>query len=207
RVPLDAACRCIRGRDVRRWAAGGGVWMLWPPPGGWRKPPRWLQGLGDAGGVAVSDLRRSYVRPEHAGLKVVWKDLSRGLCAAVADPSLIPNQTLYVLDATSFDEANVLAALLNSTIVNCLTICIAERAKDFHYRYFGRTLARVPLPQVDAGSERWTRLARCARRGSSGTDVMAEVDAVASELSGVTPSEHSRLAAFVARRLGHPGDD
>jgi hypothetical protein len=207
RVPLDAACRCIRGRDVKRWSAGDGAWMLWPPPGGWRKPPRWLQRFAEARAIPVNDLRLSYVRPEHAGIKVVWKDLSRGLCAAVAGETLIPNQTLYVLDAATTEEAHVLAALFNSTIVNCLTICVAERAKDFHYRYFGRTMARIPLPLVQAGSEAWTRLARCARRGRDGFEVMSEVDATVSELYGVTPAEHSRIAAFVARRLGHLVDD
>jgi hypothetical protein len=181
--------------------------MLWPPPGGWRKPPRWLQRFADARAIDVGDLRLSYVRPEHAGIKVVWKDLSRGLIAAVASEALIPNQTLYVLDAASLDEAHVLAALLNSTIVNCLTICIAERAKDYHFRYFGRTLARVPLPHITPADDAWAALARCARRGRDGAEVMSEVDAIASELYGVTPAEHSRIAHFVSRRLGHLGDD
>lgn len=203
RIPLDATCRCIRGRDVRRWSAGQGSWMLWPPPAGWRKTPRWLQRFAAARGVAVRDLRLSYVRPEHAGIKVVWKDLSRGLVAAVAEQELIPNQTLYVLDAVSTDEAHGLAALFNSTIVDFLAICIAERAKDHHYRYFGRTLARVPLPRVDAGGEAWTCLVRCARRGREGEDVTAEVNAIAAQLYGVTAAEHERIAAFVARRLGY----
>ena len=181
--------------------------MLWPPPGGWRKPPRWLLRFAAARAIDVANLRLSYVRPEHAGMKVVWKDLSRGLIAAVADESLIPNQTLYVLDAVSLDEAHVIAALLNSTIVNCLTICIAERAKDFHFRYFGRTLARVPFPHITPRDDAWVRLARCARRGRDGAEVMHEVDAIVAELYGVTPAEHSRIASFVARRLGHTIDD
>ena len=27
-VPLSAVCRCVRGRDVRRWSIGEPAWML-----------------------------------------------------------------------------------------------------------------------------------------------------------------------------------
>ena len=58
----------------------------------------------------------------------------------------------------------------------------AERAKDFHYRYFGRTIARIPLP-LDA-------LTRDLR-----------------DAYGVTPEEEQRLAVFLARRLGRAPND
>jgi hypothetical protein len=202
RVPLAHARRCIRGRDVRPWIAKESVWMLWPPRRGWRKPPQWLHRHAAARGVDPAALRLQYVRPEHDGLKVVWKDLSRGLRAAVAPASAVPNQTLYLLDATSDDEADVLAALLNSTIANALTVCIAERAKDHHFRYFGRTVARIPLPVVKPDDPAWPRLARCARRAQGGESVMADLDRVVASLYGVTPDEHERMAAFLARRLG-----
>lgn len=207
RVPVAHARRCIRGRDVRPWIAKESVWMLWPPRRGWRKPPRWLERHAEARGVEPASLRLQYVRPEHDGLKVVWRDLSRGLQAAVASATSIPNQTLYLLDATSDDEADVLAALLNSTIVNALALCIAERAKDFHFRYFGRTVARIPLPRVTPADEAWPRLARCARRAQAGESVTAELDRVVASLYGVTPAEHERIAAFLARRLGFTIDD
>src|SRR5262249_38895807 len=149
------ARRCIRGRDVRPWMASDSVWMLWPPRDGWRRPPRWLQRHAEARGVDAASLRLQYVRPEHDGLKVVWKDLSRGLRAAVVPATTVPNQTLYLLDATSPEEADVIAAMLNSTVVNALTLCIAERAKDFHFRYFGRTVARIPLPRVKPDDLAW----------------------------------------------------
>jgi hypothetical protein len=206
RIPRDAACRCVRGRDVRRWRAGEGAWMLWPPRGGWTAaPPRWLRRYADAREVLVEELRLQYVRPEHASVKVVWKDLSRGLCAAVAAPAAIPNQTLYLLDAVSYEEAEVLTALLHSTIVNALTIAVAERAKDAHYRYFARTMARIPLPRLTADDEEWSRLARCTRRAATEDcdgDISDEVDDIAAALYGVTPSEERTLRRFVAERLG-----
>jgi hypothetical protein len=219
-IPLTSVCRCVRGRDVRRWTIADPPWMLWPPAGGWRKPPRWVERLCEARGVDIEMLRLKYVRPEHVGIKVVWKDLSRGFCAAVLEDSirlgersiaLVPNQTLYSLDASTIEEAHVLAALLNSTIVNVLTIAIAERAKDFYFRYFGRTVARLPLPAVAPSSDSWTRLLRAARRARRNPDraaneINAEIDLAVAALYGVSPAEHARLASFLRTRLGFNGD-
>jgi hypothetical protein len=206
----------VRGRDVRRWKVAEPLWMLWPPAGGWRKPPRWVERLAEARGVGIETLRLKYVRPEHVGIKVVWKDLSRGFCAAVLEDSirlgdrsipLVPNQTLYSLDSSTIDEAHVLAALLNSTIVNVLAIAIAERAKDFYFRYFGRTVARLPLPNVAPSSASWPQLLRAARRARRSPDTsLDEIDAAVCPLYGVSPAEHARLATFLRKRLGFDGD-
>jgi len=203
-VPLSAVARCVRGRDVRRWSASDSVWMLWPPAEGWKTPPRWLEQLASARNIDVSAFRLAYVKPEHAGIKVVWKDLSRGMSAAVLPDVvhvdgravlLIPNQTLYSIDTSSLSEAYAIAALLNSTIADALLLCIAERAKDAHFRYFGRTVARIPLPRVEQNSEAWSRLVRAARRAHH------EVDDVVASLYGVTMGELDVLRRFVDRRL------
>ena len=116
RIPLSAVCRCVRGRDLQRWTSAESQWMLWPPRGGWRKPPTWLEKLAEARGLEPDDFRLSFVRPEHVGIKVAWKDLSRGVAAAVLPDvvhvdeqpfPLVPNQTLYAIDAVSLDEAYV----------------------------------------------------------------------------------------------------
>jgi len=214
-VPLSALCRCVRGRDVRRWTVADPPWMLWPPSQGWKRVPRWLERFAAARGVEVAALRLSYVRPEHLGVKVVWKDLSRGIAAAVLGDlrmvngrplPLVPNQTLYALDAASVDEAHVLAALLNSTIANALTIAIAERAKDFHFRYFGRTIARVPIPKLDPSQAAWTRLLRLARRAPHDAEAAAAADGLVTELYGVSAAEHDRLASYLRKRLGYDRD-
>jgi hypothetical protein len=211
RVPLEALAMCVRGRDVRRWSALASTWMLWPPREGWRRTPRWLARIGDARGFDPSLLRLAYIRPEHVGIKVVWKDLGRGLVAAVVDDVLrvgagsvpiVPNQTLYTLDASSMEEAHVLAALLNSTILNVLAVCIAERAKDFHFRYFARTVATLPLPRMPRGTPAWTTLARISRRGHQGKEPAGELDCAVAALYGVSDAEHAILAAFLAQRLG-----
>jgi hypothetical protein len=189
--------------------------MLWPPPDGWPNPPAWIKRFAAARGVEVNSLQLSYVRPEHVGIKVVWKDLSRGLWAAVLEDAvrlgdrtipLVPNQTLYALDAASIDEAYVLAALLNSTIINVLAIATAERAKDSHFRYFGRTIARLPFPAVRSASVSWTKLLRAARRAETSPAAMGEIDRTVAALFGVSPDEHERLALFLRKRLGFDGD-
>lgn len=197
-VPLAAVCRCVRGRDVQRWRAGESQWMLWPPAGGWKKPPRWLQHLARLRGLEPREFRLSFVRPEHVGIKVAWKDLSRGMAAAVLPDAvhidgrafpLVPNQTLYMLDAVSLDEAYAIAAILNSIVADALLVSVAERAKDAHYRYFGRTVAALPLPPLQLDP-----LVRAARR--------RDVDDVVARLYGVTDDELAVLRAFVERRLG-----
>ena len=203
-VPFSAVCRCVRGRDVRRWQIAEPAWMLWPPGRGFRR-------YAATRGFNPDAFQLSYVRPEHLGIKVVWKDLSRGICAAVLPDArtihgravpLVPNQTLYMLDAASVDEAYVLAAALNSTVVNALAVAVAERAKDFHFRYFARTIARVPLPRLDPSSAAWAQLLRSARRAAREADAAAEIDRVMAELYGVTDEEHARLAEYLRARLG-----
>lgn len=205
-VPASAVCRCVRGRDLQRWRAAASQWMLWPPAGGFKGEPKWLATLARARQVKPESLQLAYVRPEHVGIKVAWKDLSRGMAAAVLPDvvnvdgkafPLVPNQTLYSIDAVSLDEAYGLAAMLNSTIANALLLCTAERAKDAHYRYFGRTVARMPLP--DSAMDE--RLIRLSRRAHQGSDTMREIDAVVAQHYGVTAKELELLRAFVARRL------
>jgi hypothetical protein len=205
-VPLAHVARCVRGRDLKRWSAGASEWMVWPPRHGWKKPPRWLEKLAAARGVDVSAFQLAYVKPEHVGIKVAWKDVSRGMTAAVLSDSvdvdsravpLVPNQTLYSIDAASLDEAYALSAVLNSTIANALLLAVAERAKDAHFRMFGRTVAQLPLPPLDDAAA----LTRLARRAHAGRDVVAEVDQAVAKLYGVSERELGKLRRFVDHRL------
>jgi hypothetical protein len=207
-VPLSAVARCVRGRELRRWAVDSSTWMLWPPRCGWAKPPRWLMRLAEARGMEPQDFRLSFVRPEHVGIKVAWKDLSRGLAAAVLPDvvhvmeqqvPLVPNQTLYAIDAVSTDEAYAIAAVLNSTVAGALLVSVAERAKDAHYRYFGRTIAEMPLPDL---RERFDDLVRLSRRAHRGVDVSDDLDRVVASLYGVSASELEMLRSLLGRRLG-----
>jgi adenine-specific DNA-methyltransferase len=209
-VPADALCRCIRGRDVRRWRAEGSTWMLWPPRHGWNGQDPWVRELSSALDVDVSSLRLAYVRPEHLGTKVIWKDVSRGLQAVVADDSVdingigfpvVPNQTTYFLDVADLEEGYVIAAVLNSSTVNALGVSIAERAKDAHFRYFAVTVGGIPLPEISRGGKEWRELAKLSRRGHAGFDVQEEVDRTVAALYGLSISEAAILDRFLRRKL------
>jgi hypothetical protein len=201
RIPPEAICRCVRGRDVRRWLVGASQWMLWPPRAGWKTQPRWLRRFAEARGI--SDFKLAFVRPEHVGIKVAWKDVSRGMAAVVLPDvversiPLIPNQTLYFIDAVSFDEAFAISAVLNSIIADALLLAVAERAKDAHFRYFGRTVGRMPLPPLGDRDA----LVRLARRAHQRRDVREELDHLVAALYGVSERELQMLRAFVDHRL------
>ncbi|HUP44403.1 MAG TPA: N-6 DNA methylase [Thermoanaerobaculia bacterium] len=209
-IPSEYVCRCVRGRDVRRWTTRASHWMLWPPATGWRQFPPWLQQLAVSRGVEPGTLRLSYVRPEHVGIKVAWKDVSRGMAAVVLPESvvasghtfpLVPNQTLYSVDAATLDEAYAIAGLLNSVVADALLQSVAERAKDDHYRYFGRTVAKVPFPLPGAGTDAWQTLIRSSRLAHRRGSALADHDDDVAALYEVTPREMEVLRAFVARRL------
>jgi hypothetical protein len=206
-IPLTAMSRCVRGRDVQRWSTRDSHWMLFPPPAGFPGRPEWLTRLAGSMGIEPGDLRLSFVRAEHTGIKVAWKDLSRGMAAVVLPDTvsvdgepvpLVPNQTLYALDTQSLGEAYALAAILNSTVAGALLVAVAERAKDAHYRYFARTVAALPLPDVRPHRQTLERLSRRAHRG---IDVSAEIDAVTATMYGVSEDELRVLREFLERRL------
>ncbi|MGK2858764.1 MAG: Eco57I restriction-modification methylase domain-containing protein [Thermoanaerobaculia bacterium] len=211
RLPDRAVARCVRGRDVRRWSATDSTWMLCPPAKRSPDDDAWIARAARALGVAPSVLRLDYLRPEHLGLKVVWKDLSRGFEAAVLPASttlggrgfsVVPNQTVYAIDASTVDEALALSAILNSTVVDSLCLDVAERAKDDHFRMLAATVASTPLPPIPPGSREERALARLAGRGHAGENVDAELDALVASLFGVSERELATLGRFATSRRG-----
>lgn len=210
-IPLAFVARCVRGRALRRWSGGTSEWILWPPATGWNPVPRWLERLGEARGLDPAEFRLSFVKPEHVGIKVAWKDVSRGMQAAVLPDTveiagrpypLVANQTLYTLDAVSLDEAYALAAVLNSTVADALILATAERAKDAHFRYFGRTIGRMPMPRLAPDVLQWESLVRLSRRAHLGAgNLDHEIDGVVAWFYGIDGEELAILRAFVGRRL------
>jgi hypothetical protein len=210
-LPDRAVVRCVRGRDVRRWSATDSTWMLCPPAKRRPEDDAWIGRVARALGVDPGALRLDYLRPEHLGLKVVWRDLSRGFEAAVLPASttvggrefsVVPNQTVYSIDASRDDEALALCALLNSTVVDALCLDVAERAKDDHFRLLAATVASTPMPTVKAGSREERALAKIAARGHAGERVDAELDALVAALFGISERELAALARFAASRRG-----
>lgn len=212
-LPAGAVVRTVRGRDLKRWCAADSTWMLWPA--GINGDRQMALDVARALSTTVAALRLSYVKSEHLGLKVAWKDVSRGLCAAILPDrtviggvsfSVVPNQTLYSIDVATKDEGLVLAGLLNSTVVNALALETAERAKDHHWRYLAGVVASVSLPDVAAGSDDARVLSRLARRAELGDANGDDLNSVVSRMYGLSRDEHARLERFVEGRLGRDGD-
>ena len=209
-IPTEFICRAARGRDVRRWSLRESHWMLWPPAAGWRQYPPWLLQLAVHRKVEPDRLKLSYIRAEHVGIKVAWKDVSRGMAAVVLPETaevsghtfpLIPNQTLYSVDVVTLDQAYAISGLLNSVVVDALLLAVAERAKDDHYRYFGRTVSGIPFPLPKDGSDAWQRLVRSSRNAHRVGSASIDHERSIAKLFGMTTAELEVLRAFVARRL------
>jgi len=210
-LPDRAVVRCVRGRDVRRWSATDSTWMLFPPARRSTEDNAWIARVARALGVDPAALRLDYLRPEHLGLKVGWKDLSRGLVAAVLPAtttidgrefSVVPNQTVYSVGSSSREEALAICAILNSTVVDALCLDIAERAKDDHFRFLAATVASTPMPSIPSRSREQRALARLAARGHAGERVDESLDALVGSLYGISERELATLARFAVSRRG-----
>ncbi|MFN2238666.1 MAG: Eco57I restriction-modification methylase domain-containing protein [Thermoanaerobaculia bacterium] len=201
-MPLDAVVRTTRGRDVQRWKAEDSVWMLWP-----EKRREWVETWEDRRGLQPGSFR--IARP--AGFdrcKVVWKDVSRRMTAAVLPPRrviegesvpLVPNQTTYMVAVGDEPLAWGVAALLNSTVAGALLVAAADRAKDRHFRYFGRTVAGLPAAGSEAALRKLAPMARaCACSRSSEEQLDREI----ARLYAVSPRELEVLAEFLEERAG-----
>jgi hypothetical protein len=208
KIPLDALCRTVRGRDIERWRVRQSAWMLWSPAHRW-DGCAWLDELAAHFSTTREELYLSYVRPEHLGTKVAWKDLSKGLQAVVLPASthvsgrefpLIPNQTLYFLDVTSLSEAYALSAILNSTVFGALAVDRCERAKDNHFRYFGRSLAQLPLPPLIERSGSYSELVRIGRHAHAALPA-EELDRLVADLYAISAAELEILRRYLEERL------
>lgn len=201
-IPREAICRTFRGRDIGQGRLTGGDWMLWSPAGRWRGA-EWLRRLAECHGVTPDEMELAFVRPEHFGIKVAWKDVSRGFrCVAVPATTnvgvfefpLIPNQTVYFVDCTSLTEALLISSVLSSTIVNAHALARFQRAKDGHYRYFGCAVATLPFPSLD--DERTELLLQAVRRRSHNA-----IEKIVASLYATSDAELDALATFVSRRM------
>jgi hypothetical protein len=94
----------------------------------------------------------------------------------------------------------VIAAILNSTIADGFFLATAERAKDDHYRYFGRTVARLPIPRITPERPEWEKLVRLSRAAHRSGRTPEELDEVVAEWYGISGATLMTLRVFVERR-------
>jgi len=96
------------------------------------------------------------VRPAKWALRVAWRDIAPEPQAALIPPQvpflegtapLVSLNTVYQLAAASGEDAHLLAAVLNSTVVRTYLRAIAERASGGYFRFLGWTVALLPFPE------------------------------------------------------------
>jgi hypothetical protein len=117
------------------------------------------------------------------------------------DFPLVPNQTTYMIEAATLDEAHWLAAMFNSTIVDALLLTSAERAKDDHFRYFASKVAALPLPRFRSSDSLSRDLVRMARRAEGRGADQEAVDDIVRRLFRLSAKEAGALREYAAARL------
>lgn len=208
RVPQQAVVRVIRGRDVSAKGVGDGAWMLWPP-GLARMRRQSLETLARGIGCTVDRLLRCgtiNIAPHERC--VIWKDVARRMIPVVlprtmevggSTVAVVPNQTLYCLIAESDADAFAFAALLASTPAGAFLNAIADAAKDGHRRFFGATVAQLPVPPAVFEPATWMRLAAL---GASLTEQRAEIDRIIAPLYGLSSRALRELRLWMEAACG-----
>jgi hypothetical protein len=207
----------LRGADVAAWRAMVERHVVWAPCNHDRRlvtPPRLQRYLHrHRGRLGTSPAGRGALQrlsPHTLGHKVVWSDLAGDLRAAAVPAvvrgvmgtrvPVVPLNTVYFVPTASAEESYLLTAYLNSLPVRVFARCIAERAKDAHFRFFAWTIGVIPLPETwrtDVHADRLSEIARMAHaRGACPPRERAELDRIVGRAYGLSPRQLSDLRAF-----------
>jgi hypothetical protein len=162
--PVDRALLrpALRGEDLAPFAATAADHaILWThdaaqqpfaslPPRAARWLNQWRSTLERRSDVGPRDRWWSLFRVESAapGWRVVWGDVGRTPRALVLAPDddTVPLNSCYVVRAASEDDADALAAWINTPLALAWLAAIAEPARGGYHRFLGWTMARLPLP-------------------------------------------------------------
>ena len=141
------------------------------------------------------------VRPELLGHRVAWPDIARLLTAAALSPvseggPLLLN-TVYYLSTESAAEAATVAAWLNTTPLRAAARWQAERALSGYRRYNAAAVSRLPLPAALRDTTRPLPQRFC-RLAQSPADHLDELNAIACQLLGLSPTHLAKLRRFLA---------
>ncbi|MBA2662689.1 MAG: hypothetical protein H0U74_10370 [Bradymonadaceae bacterium] len=80
--------------------------------------------------------------------RVVWRDFSCQLEAAVAPAACIPLNTVYFIACEADADARRLALVLNSEPMRAIAFAIAERARGGWRRHFAWVMRMLPIPDA-----------------------------------------------------------
>lgn len=198
----------LSGRDVRPWSINSDRRILWgygddvelhsDLPDALRthfdKHTRKLKKRSDyRSDKALWQMFR--VKPELTQPKVVWRDLSPKLEAALAPADVVPLNTVYFIALQDTRRARLFAALLNSAPMRAMAFALAERARGGWRRHFAWVMRLLPMPRrfVDFinGREDVELLAfeRALRNQPDLPGATRRLDQFTGELFGLTPDE------------------
>jgi hypothetical protein len=207
----------LRGADVGAWQASVGRHVIWAPCNDEPRAPmpprlqRYLQrhrARLTGSPAAHGALQR--LQPETTGHKVIWPDLAADLRAAAvpafvrgvmgSQVPVVPLNTVYFIPTASGRESMLLSAYLNALPVRLFARCIAERAKDAHFRFFAWTIGVLPLPenwQSNLVADRLRQIAQSAHvRGACTPAEQAELDRLVALAYGLSDEQLAALRAF-----------
>jgi len=153
----------VRGETLDHWGlAGEKEHLLWPHCADGTpcrelssSARRWLSSYRDAL-IRRTDLHGSprwwsVFRTESArfdSARVIWADFGlrpRAMAVEAGNP-LVALNTCYVAFCETIDDANALAAILNSALAAAWLGAIAEPARGGYHRYLGWTMSMLPIP-------------------------------------------------------------
>ncbi|HUR94758.1 MAG TPA: hypothetical protein VMY76_09255 [Gemmatimonadales bacterium] len=201
----------VRGRDIRAFVPQPRVRLLWthgpdghPLP---RLPPKArahfashaaaLRSRADyTGGPPWTVFRTHAAASMH---RVVWSDLGRRLTACAltgrADADLIPLNTCYVAPTQTAEDAERVAAWLNTTWIRAVARIGAVPAAGGFSRYAAAAVHRLPLPSAVTTDAQLSTLARAGRRGEPVQEVL---DGIAAGHLGLSAADRAVLGRLVA---------
>ena len=194
----------LRGRDLKPFSAKPRTRVLWthsrdgtPLP---RLPPRAAEYLAPhlerlksradfAGGPPWTLFRARAAAARH---RVVWADLAGDLRAASlrGRHDTVPLNSCYVAVLRSDDEADRLAAWLNTSFMRAAARAEAMPAAGGCYRFSARAVGALPLP---AGVLQDPALSSHTRLAMAGRLVQADLDDAAARYLHLTPAHRRAL--------------
>lgn len=206
-VEEEALRPMVRGAGVDAWKYSADGYIVWQHEDGTGRPnafgPRMRRYLaqhtnalqrrhGWRAGLPLGSVFR--LGPHTFRPKVAWHDLADSLKAVMLpaavrcfgrEQPLIPLNTVYYIAPPDEHTALLLCALFNSLPVSTFVRCVAERAKDAHFRFFAWTIGCIPLPDG-------FRTARPARE-------LVRIARAATADGGLDPDQSQRLDGTAAR--------
>lgn len=205
----------ISGRDVRPWSVETPRRILWPYDPALELRDDLPQSLRvhfekHAGELkSRSDYRADKplwqmfrVKGALCKPKVVWRDLSPKLEAALAPADVLPLNTVYFISLDDERRARLFAALLNSAPMRAMAYALAERARGGWRRHFAWVMRLLPVPrrfvEFINGKDDLELLAfeQELRERPAPWDATPRLDHFAGELFGLKPAEVDYLRAW-----------